>query len=176
MSEYPPKLVRVTETVVGSILALSDGRNVPIDIALTRLSQALTDHERPPLSELLADKSLGVYAANWETTGEQWLQISTRVLTSTVAAVAFGEVSSIWDVFGRSAAVVRELPQRVYGGLSQALYTVHPFQFRLDPNRPAPWMRGLLSAPGGLLFNIWVHLDSGEIDIEAEVLWGHYIE
>jgi hypothetical protein len=176
MSGYPPKLVRITETAFGSLLALSNGREVPIDIGLVRLSQALVAFERPPLSELLAARSLEVYTDKWETAAEDWERISAVVLASPVAAAAFGQAPPIWGVFGQPAVFVRELPQRVYGGLEQALYTSHPFKFRPDPNQPAPWVRGLLSSSGGRLFNTWVDLDGGEVEVESDVLVGHFVE
>jgi hypothetical protein len=176
MSDYPSKLVQVAATAFGSLLTLSDGREVPIDIGPDRLSQALVAYERPPLSELLAARSLGVFADTWEMTAEDWQRISAIIRASPVAAAALRQAPSVWEVFGQPAAFVRELPQRVYGGLAQALYTSHPFQFRPDPNRPVPWCRGLLSASGGRLFNTWVHLGSGEVEVESDVLVGHFVE
>lgn len=41
MSDDPPKAVQVAATAFGSVLTLSDGREVPIDIGPDRLSQAL---------------------------------------------------------------------------------------------------------------------------------------
>ena len=43
MSDYPSKLVQVAATAFGSLLTLSDGREVPIDIGPDRLSQALVE-------------------------------------------------------------------------------------------------------------------------------------
>lgn len=134
------------------------------------------DFERPPLAELIAARSLSVFADAWKTAAGDWERISTAVLASSVAEAALGEVSSVWRMLGQPAMVVRELPQRVYGGLEAALYTCHPFQFRLDPNRSAPWYRALLSASGSRLFNTWVHLDSGQVEVESGVLLGHYVE
>lgn len=176
MGDYPPKLVTVAATAFGSLLTLSDGRKVPIDIGPNRLSQALVAYERPSLTELLTARSLGVYADTWETTAEEWLRISATVRASRVAEAAFRQAPSVWEVFGQPAVLVRELPQRVYGGLAQALYTSHPFQLRPDPNRPAPWCRGLLSASGGRLFNTWVHLGGGQVEVESDVQVGHYVE
>jgi hypothetical protein len=176
MGEYPPKLMQVATTAFGSLLTLSDGREVPINISPDCLSRALVANERPPLSELLANRSLDVFAGMWETTAEEWQRIGDLVRASPVAAAALGEAPSVGEVFGQPVAFVHELPQRVYGGLEQALYTSHPFEFRRDPNRPAPWYRGLLSATGGRLFNIWVHLAGGEVEVEMGVRMGHFLE
>lgn len=173
---FPPKLVRVTETVFGSLLTLSDGREVPITIRPDRLSQALVAYERPSLADLLATYSLEVYADTWATTAADWKRISAAVLASPIAIAMFGQIPSIWEMFGQAAAMVRDLPQRVYGGLAQALYTSHPFQFRPDPNRPSPWYYGLLSASGGQLFKTWIHLSSGEVQVESGEIAGHFVE
>lgn len=176
MGNYPPKLERIIGTPFGSLLILSDGREVPINISAGRLSQALVGFGRPPLDELLASRSLAIYADHWETTAEEWGEVSTAVRASPVAATAFGDVPPIWGTFGQPAVVVRGLPHRVYGGLEQALYTSHPFHFRSDPNRPAPWVRALLGAPGGRLINTWVHRASGRVEVVSDVLPGHYLE
>jgi hypothetical protein len=176
MGDYPPKLVQIVATAFGSLLTLSDGREFPINISPDRLSEALVAYERPPLSELLVARCLGVFADTWATAAEDWQRISAIVRASSVAAAALREAPSVWLMFSQPAAFVRELPQRVYGGMAQALYTSHPFQFLPDPNRHTPWCRGLLSASGGRLFNTWVHLGSGEVEVESDVLLGHYVE
>lgn len=176
MGDYPPKLVRIAATTFGSLLTLSDGREVPIDIGPDRVNQALMAYQRPPLSELLAAQSLDVFADTWKTTPDDWQRISAVVRASRVAAAALRLAPSVWEVFVQPVSLVRELPQRVYGGLAQGLYTSHQFQFRPDPNRPTPWHRGLLSAPSGRLFNTWVHLESGKVEVESGVLVGHFLE
>jgi hypothetical protein len=176
MADYLPKLVRVTETAFGSLLALSDSREVPIDVCPHRLSRALVAFERPPLAALLAAQSLDVYAGTWETAAGDWERISAAVLASPAAAAAFGDLPSVWGMFHQPAAFVRETPQRVYGGLEQALYTSHRFHFLPDPNRPLPWCRSLLNASGGRLFNTWVHLESAQVEVESGVLAGHFVE
>jgi len=119
---------------------------------------------------------MGVFADTWAMTAEEWQRISAIVCTSPAAAAVLRQAPSIWEVFGQPAARVRGLPQRVYGGLTQALYTLHPFQFRPDSSRPAGWCRELLSASGGRLFNTWVRLGSGEVEVESDVLVGHFVE
>jgi hypothetical protein len=176
MGEYPPKLVRATETAFGTLLGLSDGREIPIDIGPARLSEALENYERPPLAELLSAQSLCVFADIWEMRAADWDKTSATVLASSVAEAALASAPILWAMFGQPASVVQDLPQRVYGGLDQVLYTSHPFQFRPDPNRSAPWVRGLLSASGGRLFNMWVHVGSGQVEVESDVLMGHFVE
>lgn len=175
MTEYPPKLVEVTESKFGSVLTLSDSRMVPINIRPERLDRALRDFERPSLIEFLASRSLGVFADSWQTSERDWVRVSEIVRTSPIAMKKLKDFSSIWRVFGQSALVVRELPQRVYGGLDQALYTSHAFQFREDPYRRDPWRRALLNTTGGWVFEIRVHLGSGSVEIVGEVLQGHFV-
>jgi hypothetical protein len=176
MTEYSPKLVDVAESEFGSVLTLSDRCMVPINIRPKRLDRALRDFERPSLRELLASRSLGVVADSWQTLERDWVRVSEMLQTSPIAAAKLECFSDMWRVFGQPAAVVRGLPQRVYGELDQALYTSHAFQFREDPNRPAPWCRALLNAVGGLVFETWIHLGSGSVEIVGEVLPGHFVE
>jgi hypothetical protein len=176
MKEYPPKLLQVDGSESGSVLKLSDGRTVLIDIRPERLDRALKEFERPSLEELLASRSLEVFADTWQTPEQEWGRISEIIRVSPVALSKLRAYPDIWAVFGQPAATVRELPQRVYGGLEQALYTSHRFQFREDPNRPTPWCRALLNAMGGWVFEVWIHLGSGQVEVVGEVLSGHYIE
>jgi hypothetical protein len=176
MPEYPPKLHAVEEVEFGSVLTLSDGRTVPTDVRPSRLAEAFAEYGRRPLSELLANRSLAVYADVLQTTPEEWARISRLVRTSPVAEAVLRPHPLTWDGFRESYDVVCDKPHRVYGGLDQGLYTSHPFQFRADPNRPDPWRRALLSAPGGWLFETWVELQSGEVEIAADMLMGHYVE
>jgi hypothetical protein len=61
MAEYPPKLQAVEESPFGSILTLSDGSRVPIDVRQSRLDEVLTEYSSRSLSELVSSRSLGVY-------------------------------------------------------------------------------------------------------------------
>jgi hypothetical protein len=158
------------------VLTLSDGRSTPINIAPERLDQALKEFQRPSLEEMVASRSLAVYADSWQTPEHEWERISQIIQMNPIAAAKLGEFPCIWSVWGQPAAVVRELPQRVYGGLDQALYTLHPFQFREDPNRPPPWRRALLSAVGGWVFTTSVDLDLGCVEVAGEVLAGHFVD
>lgn len=176
MSEYPPKLVQVTATESGSSLTLSDGREVPIEVGPDRLNQALLAARSPPLSELLAAGGHRVFADTWQTSPADWQQISDFVRASPLAATALRGAPSVWKKFGQPAAVISDLPHRVYGGLEVSFYTLHPFQFVSDSNRPAPWVYALLHASGGRLFRTWVHLGSGEVEIEAGIRPGHFVE
>ena len=176
MMEYPPKLVQVAASAFGSVLTLSDHRTVPINIRPERLDRALREFGRPALEELLASRCLKVYADLWRTPPEDWERIREIVQASPVAAARLQSMPGIWQTFSQPAEVVRELPQRVYGGLDQALYTSHPFQFQEDPNRPPPWRRALLSAAGGWVFQTWVQLSSGQVEVVGQVLPGHFVE
>jgi hypothetical protein len=174
--EYPPKLVEIAESEFGSVLTLSDSRTVPINIRPVQLDRALREFERSSIEELLANRSLGVFADTWQTSELDWKRVSEIVQASPVAQAKLHDFPGIRCVFGLPAAVVRELPQRVYGGLDQDLYTSHAFQFREDPNRPAPWCHALLNASGGWVFETWVHLKSRKVEIVGAMLPGHFVE
>jgi hypothetical protein len=176
MGQYPPKLVSVADTTFGSLLNLTDGRSVPINIGVERLRQAILAMGRPPLVDSLASQSLGVYADVWETSAEDWQRICAAVQSSPVAAAEFGQVPFIWQAFGQPAAVVRDMAHRVYGGIDDDVFTSHPFHFRTEYDRPKPWVYGLLSASGGRLFMTWVHLRSGKVEVESGVIMGHFVE
>lgn len=176
MTAYPPKLLGIKETVFGSLLTLSDGRRVPIDVRPPRLAEALAEYSSRPLDELLASRSLSVFADIFHTSQDDWTRISHLVRAASAAEAILRRHPTVWDGFHESYEVILGKPHRVYGGLEQALYTSHPFQFRQDPNRPAPWRRALLSAPGGWLFEVWVELQAGEVEVTADILHGHYVE
>jgi len=174
--EYPPKLVQIGESEFGSVLTLSDSRSIPIDVRPQRLDRALREFERPSLAALLANRSLDVFTDTWETPERDWERISDIMRASPVAQAKLRDFPGIWEVFSQPAAIVRELPQRVYGGLDQAVYTSHRFHFRDDPNRPPPWCYALLSTVGGWVFPTWIHLGLGHVEVVGEVLPGHFVE
>jgi hypothetical protein len=176
MPEYPPKLHAVEEAGFGSVLVLSDGRAVPTDVRPTRLAGAFAEYSSRSLAELLARRSLAVFADALQTTPDEWARISHLVRTSQAAEAVLRGHPSTWDVFREPYEAVLAKPHRVYGGLDQGLYTSHRFQFRTDPNRPEPWRRALLSAPGGWLFESRVELQSGRVEIAAQQMPGHYVE
>lgn len=176
MSGYPPKLYAIEEATFGSVLALSDGRTVPIDVAPSRLAEAIAECSSRSLAELLARRSLGVFADAFQTSPDEWARISQLVRTSPAAEAALRGHPSTWGGFQEPYEVILAKPHRVYGGLDQGLYTSHPFQFRADPNRPDTWRRSLLSAPGGWLFETWVDLESGTVEVAAHMLPGHFVE
>jgi hypothetical protein len=163
MREYPPKLLQVKGSDSGSAVKLSDGRTVLIDIRPERLDRALKAYERPSLEELPASRSLEVFADTWQTPEQEWGRISEIIHISPIAVAKLRAYPGIWKVFGQRAEIVRELPQRVYGGLERALYTSDRFQFRKDLNRPIPWCCAHLNATGGWVFEMWVHLGSGQV-------------
>jgi len=176
MVDYPPKLAQVTETAFGSLLTLSDGSAVPINISPARLRQAIQEQRPPELAGYFTPEPLGVYRDEWLLTPEEWDQIRAIVLASRVVANALREASATWNLFFQPASAVRDLPRRVYGGLSKAIYTSHPFQFRIGFSRPVPWLYSQLNASGGRLFRLHVHLERGEVEVERHVKMGHYVE
>jgi hypothetical protein len=176
MPGYPPKLYAIEEAEFGSVLALSDGRTVPIDVRPSRLAEAFADYSSRSLAEQLAQRSLDVFADAFETSPDEWARISHLVRTSPAAEAALRDHPSTWGAFQDPYEEILARPHRVYGGLGQGLYTSHPFRFRANPNRPDPWRRSLLSAPGGWLFETWIELQSGWVEIAAHMLPGHYVE
>jgi hypothetical protein len=176
MPAYPPKLVQIERATCGSLLRLSDNRDVLIDVPPERLNQALLECRKIPLSDLVEGQSLEVFADDRKVTEEDWDKIRAYLLASTVARDVFRDIPSIWQSFREPMTFVRDLPHRVYVGLEHALYTSHPFQFQTDPNRSAQWRYGLLSASGGRLFMTWVHLNRGNVEIESDVRKCHFLE
>jgi len=83
-------------------------------------------------------------------TGVQCNRIRECICSSSEAALLFCRFPSLWENFDQPYDVIAGKVYRLYGGLDQALYTSHPFDFRPDSNRPLPWFRALLSNPGGL--------------------------
>src|SRR5262249_36669942 len=117
-----------------------------------------------------------VFADIFDMGQDAWARISHLVRASSAAETILRQHPTVWDGFHEPYDVILAEPHRVYGGLGYALYTSHPFKFREDPNRPDPWRRALLSAPGGWLFEAWVELQTGEVEITADRLQGHYVE
>jgi hypothetical protein len=176
VANYPPKLLRLLETDFGSVLLLEDDTQVSIDVRPARLDEALSANGLPTLSELIASHSLGVFVGLFRMTATQWSRISACVRSSTEAAAVFLQFPSLWSGFGESHEIIAAKVHRLYGGLSQFLYTSHPFDFRDDPNRPLPWFRALLNDRDGWLFNTWVNLETAKVEIEAEQHPGHFVE
>jgi hypothetical protein len=177
MPNYPPKLLRVSEADCGSVLHLEDDGQVAVDVRPARLNEAFLQDGLPPLEDLIAAGKLGVFVGMPHMNSEQWDRIRECVRSSAVAAEVFRKFPLLWANFRESYDVIVELPHRVYGGLSEwSLYTSLPINFATDPNRPIPWYRALLSAPGGWLFNTWVHLQTGEIEILSDQHPGHFVE
>jgi hypothetical protein len=176
MSEYPPKLHAVEEAEFGSVLTLSDGRRVATDVRPARLTEAFAEYSSRSLAELVAKRSLAVFADALQTAPDEWARISHLLRSSPGTQAVLLRHPTTWDGLRQPYDVVLAKPHRVYGGLDQGLYTSHPFQFRADPNRSDPWRRALLSAPGGWLFEAWVELQSGEVEVAGHSLPGHYVE
>jgi hypothetical protein len=80
MTEYPPKLVKVTDCDFGALLTLSDGRTLPINIRSERLNRAFREYERPSLGELLTSRSLTVFADTWQTPDADWDRVRRIIL------------------------------------------------------------------------------------------------
>jgi hypothetical protein len=176
VSNYPPKLLTVSATDFGSVLFLDDGAQVSINVCPARLNEAMIAYGLPPLAELLGGRSIGVFVGMLEMSAAQWDCIRERIRFSTQASAVFSQYASLWTSFGEPYDIIVGKVHRLYGGLSRALYTSPPLNFRPDPNRPLCWYRALLSAPGGWLFNTSVSLDTGEVEIEADQLPGHFVE
>lgn len=176
MPEYPPKLLNIEEADFGSVLNLSDGRNVPINVRPPRLAEALAEYHSRTLTEMLAARSLAVFADVLQTREEEWRTISNLIRTSSTAETILRQHATVWSTFQEPYNVILVKPHRTYGGLQKSLYTSHPFHFRDDPNRPPPWRRALLNAPGGWLFEVWADLQACQVQVSAHLLQGHFVE
>ena len=177
MPNYPPRLVNITAADRGSILLLDDSSRVIVDVSPERLDAAIVAQGASPLAQLVADQSLGVYVDTLDMTAEVWDRVSSHLCRSPHAAEAVEPFRALWAAVHAPYPVVAEMPQRVYGGITHwSMYTSCPINFRGDPNRPAPWRRALLSDRGGWLFQTWVHLEGGQVEIEAFQRPGHYVE
>lgn len=176
MPEYPPKLLSIEEAEFGSVLNLSDGRKVPISIRPPRLAEALAEQQSRTLTEMLDARSLTVFADVLLTSEEEWRTISNLIRTSQTAETILRQHPTVWSTFHEPYNAILVKPHRIYGGLQVNLYTSHPFHFRDDHNRPAPWRRALLNAPGGWLFEVWADLQACEVQVSAHLLQGHFVE
>jgi hypothetical protein len=177
MSRYPPKLVDIAGGDGTSILFLDNGETVTVDISPARLNEAIIEQRVPPLADLIAAQSFGVYVDTLDTTPEEWERISHHLCRSARAEEVLESFPVLWDALHSPYAVIAGMSHRVYGGISVAsMYTSCPISFSNNPNRPAPWQRALLSARGDWLFETWVHLDDGRIEIEPFQRPGHYVE
>jgi hypothetical protein len=137
MSNYPPKLLEVSEADCGSVLRLEDGGQVAVDVRPARLKEAILQYGLPSLEDLIAARTLGVFVGMPHMTTEQWDRIRECIRSSPVATGVLSSVPPLWASFREPYAVVVGRPHRVYGGLSEwALYTSLPIDFGTDPNRP----------------------------------------
>lgn len=159
------------------MLFLDDGSQVTIDISPERLDEAIIAQRAPPLAELLADRSLAVYVDTLDMTADVWDQVSNHLCRSPKAAEVFEPFPALWSAFRAPYTLVAAMPHRVYGGISHcSMYTTCPINFHADPNRPAAWLRALLSARGEWLFQTWVQLEIGQVEVEAWQAPGHFVE
>jgi hypothetical protein len=177
VSNYPPRLISIAKADTGSILFLDDGSQVTIDISVERLDEAIIAQRAAPLAKLLADRSLGVYVDMLEMTADIWDRVRNHLRRSLRAAEVFKSFPALWSALQAPYAVVAAMPHRVYGGISHwSMYTTCPIDFHDDPNRPAPWLRSQLSTREAWLFETWVQLETGQVQVEAQQSPGHYVE
>ncbi len=76
MTRYPPRLLNIAETAHGATLFLEGGVEVSIDIPPSRLDEVVIEQGNPPLAELIAAQSLGVYVGTFDMTAERWSRVS----------------------------------------------------------------------------------------------------
>ncbi|MFO0968786.1 MAG: hypothetical protein U0793_24795 [Gemmataceae bacterium] len=181
MSHYPPKLIGLSGTDLGSLLFLDDGTQVTIDVRLSRLnevlkSELLTEYGALSLHDLVKRHSVDVFVGQLLMTADRWDTVRDRIRSSVRAGTTLSRFPLLWASFDESYGTIAARAHRLYGGLSRSLYTSCPIDFREDPNRPLPWYRALLSAAGGWLCNTWVNLGTGTVEIEAEQHPGHFVE
>ncbi len=181
MSDYPPKLIGLSETDLGSILLLDDGTHVTIDVPPKRLGEVLknemlTEYGAISLDDLVNRGSVGVFVEQLLMTTELWDAIRDCIRSSAEGAAAFNRFHLVWASFNEPYSSIATRPHRLYRGLSRFLYTSYPIDFRDDPNRPLPWYRACLSVAGGWLCNTWVNLGTRHVEVEAEQHPGHFVE
>src|SRR5262249_39598429 len=121
-------------------------------------------------------RSVGVFVGQLMMTAEQWDAIRMCVTSSAEGVATLSRFPLLWASFDVPFCNIAARAHRLYGGLSRFLYTSHPIDFREDPNRPLPWYRACLSAPGGWLCVTWANLGTGKVEIELEQQPGHFVE
>ena len=177
MPNYPPRLINISAGDSLSNLLLDDGSEITVDVSPARLESAFIAQRLPPLHELIASRTLGVYVDPLDMTAEVWEQVSRCLCRSPRTAKSLESFPTLWAALQSPFATVAQMPQRVYGGISlTALYTSWPINFHADHIRPAGWLYSLLNAPQGWLFKIWVNPESEEVDVQAGQMMGHFIE
>src|ERR1700733_2708643 len=96
MSNYPPKLLRASETDCGSLLLLDDGGQVAVDVRPSRLNEAILQYGLPSLEDLIAAKTLGVFVGRSQMTAEEWGRIRECIRSSPVAAEILRRFPPLW--------------------------------------------------------------------------------
>lgn len=129
MHEYPPKLFGIEETEFGSIFTLSDGRKVPINIRPSRLAEALAAYGSHTVADLLARRSLAVFADVLQTSEDEWTTISYAMRRSHAAEAILQQHPTVWSTFHDSYDLLLTKPHRIYGGLEKSLYPLTPSTF-----------------------------------------------
>jgi hypothetical protein len=96
MSNYPPRLVNIKGADRGSVLFLDDDSRVTIDVSRDRLDAAIIGQGAPPLAELVAGRSFGVYVDTLDMTAEVWERVSNHLCRSSSAAEVFKPFPALW--------------------------------------------------------------------------------
>jgi hypothetical protein len=170
-------LIKVSAVEGGSALLLDDGHLLMVDVSPERLDAAIIGQGCSPLIELIAARSLGVYVGMREMTADRWERVGRHLCRSAKFTALLEPFPDLLNAFQLPFSVIEKMAQRVYGGITdRSIYTSHPIDFRPDPNRNCSWLRGLLNARDGWLFETWVNLDTGEVEIEVFQLAGHFVE
>ena len=194
VSNYPPKLIRLSETDTGSILFLDDGMQVAVDVRPSSLDGALTEYGNLPLAALVESRSLGCLCGpvpydsramgrhpkmyphlNQERSAWHFVGFHRFGHASTSPTTASRQSSSA--IRGIVTRPLHEPSHRFSGGAQSPIALVSRASqrnWRLFPHRGC--YRACLNAPGGWLCDIGVNLGTGNVKIEVGKQPGHYVE
>ncbi len=182
MNRYAPVLTDVLDVAVGSILVLSDGQRVPLNLTYTVLQEHLAAYDFPSLADICRSQNATVYHLPLRITEDEWCMIS-AILRRSPAAAEIRHFAELRDGLELSYPEIQDAPFRLYGGVGQLvnengpdLYTSHPFDFHADGNRECPWYYCLLNARGGHVFKTYVNIETDAVEIESAVIKDHYVE
>ncbi len=177
-----PLLSEVHESAGGCELLLSDGHRVTMDLPLADLTDYLAGLGYAQLEDLCHAGRVEVIHCQVRMSPEVWTAIMGILQSNPEAVKKFRNHPQVASLFTLSYDDVIRLPLRLYGGISPAnlelradLYLSPPVDFNPDVNRGGSWYYGLLSAPGGWVFKTAVDLSSGEVQIEAGQIHGHFV-
>ena len=169
-------LVAVNTANYGSVLVLKSGQEVPINLRRERLNEALIERNLKPLDQILSEKSMIVYPAEFLMTLDEWHMISAIIRMSPDVETTFQGFPSLRQAFSEPYPAIVKKHSRVYGNMTKGIYTFSPIDFHPDSGRGMNWYFGILSYKGGWLIKTRVNLNTEKDEIETEHRPGYFIE